>query len=342
MKKLNLFLLLLAFSFGLFAAPVSLESARSVADNFYKNYSVKSNYTISDVMTYQKDGINTFYVFIYEAGGFVMVSADDAVTPILGYSTNEPFDKNNIPVNAANWFNKYSKHIKYIIDSNLSNTNTLIEWNKIRNKEFPQEKQAVTPLLTTTWDQSSPYNQLCPTNTYTGCVATAMAQVMKYWNYPTTGVGSHSYTHPTYGTLTANFGATTYQWGSMINSYSGGSTAAQKTAVATLMFHCGVAVNMDYGTGGSGAYSTDVAPALISYFNYSTSAEIQFLANFTTANWISMLKTELDASRPVYYSGSGSGGGHAFVCDGYNVSNQFHFNWGWSGMGNGYFAIGSL
>jgi PKD repeat protein len=342
MKKLNLFLLLIAFSFGLFAAPVSLETARSIADNFYKNYSVKSNIAVSEVITYQNEGVNTFYVFVYENSGFVIISADDAITPILGYSTNEPFDKNNIPVNAANWLNSYNKHIKYLINKNLSNKETIKEWNKIKNKQFEKSLLAVTPLCATTWDQSSPYNQLCPTNTYTGCVATAMAQIMKYWAYPTNGVGSHSYTHATYGTLTADFGGTTYQWSSMLNSYLSGSTSAQKTAVATLMFHCGVAVDMDYGTSGSGAYSFDVPPALINYFNYSPSAEIKYLASFTTANWILMLKAELDASRPVYYSGSGSAGGHAFVCDGYNSSNQFHFNWGWSGMSNGYFTIGSL
>ncbi len=342
MKKLNLFLLLLAFSFGLFAAPVSLESARIVATNFYKQNSVKSNYAVSDVVTYQKEGVNTFYIFIYEAGGFVIVSADDAVIPVLGYSTTDPFDKNNIPVNAASWLNDYNNHIKHIINNNLSNKETLKEWNKIINNQFEKSLQAVTPLCTTTWDQSSPYNQLCPSGSLTGCVATAMSQIMKYWNYPTTGVGTHSYTHATYGTLTANFGATTYDWANMINSYSGGSTAAQKTAVATIMYHAGVSVDMDYSPSASGAYSFNVPPALINYFNYSTTAEIKFLADFTSANWISMLKDELDASRPVYYSGTGPQGGHAFVCDGYNTSNQFHFNWGWSGWSNGYFAIGSL
>jgi hypothetical protein len=212
MKKLKLTFLLLALSFGLFAAPVSLESAKSVATSFIKHYSVKSNYTISDVVTYQSGGVNTFYVFIYQDGGFVMVSADDAALPILGFSANDTFDKNNIPVNAANWFNDYSEQIKKIINSNLDNTATLKEWNKIRNNEFPQETKATTYLCSTLWDQSSPYNQLCPTGTYTGCVATAMAQIMKYWNWPVTGVGSHSYTHATYGTLSANFGATTYDW----------------------------------------------------------------------------------------------------------------------------------
>lgn len=343
MKKLFISFVLLALSFGLFAASVSLESAQSVAVNFYKHYSDKTtNYAVADVLTYNAEQTKTFYVFIFEAGGFVMVSADDAVTPILGYSANETFDKNNIPVNAKSWYDSYSKQIKYIIDEKLDNSVTLQEWNKIRNNEFTKANQAVSPLCATLWDQSFPYNQLCPSGSMTGCVATAMAQIMKFWNYPITGVGSHSYEEPTYGTLTANFGATTYDWTNMLNDYSGGSTAAQKTAVATLMFHCGVSVDMTYSPSGSGAYSWDVPSALINYFNYSPTAEIKFLADFTNANWKTMLKTELDASRPVYYSGTDGNAGHAFVCDGYNAVDAFHFNWGWSGSSNGYYAIGSL
>ncbi len=343
MKKLSITFLLLAFSFGLFAASVSLESAKTVAVNVYKHYAEKTNdYLISDVVEYKSGQISTFYVFVFKSGGFVMISADDAVTPVLGYSSTESFDKNNIPSNAAAWLDGYNNHIKFIVDNNLSNIETIKEWNKILNNQFNKTTQVVNPLCTTTWDQSSPYNNLCPSGSVTGCVATAMAQIMKYWNYPTTGVGTHTYTHATYGALTANFGATTYQWANMLNSYSGSSTATQKTAVATIMYHAGVSVNMDYSPSASGAYSFDVPSALISYFNYSTSAEIKFLADFTSANWITMLKGELDNSHPIYYSGTGPQGGHAFVCDGYNTTNQFHFNWGWDGMANGYFAIGSL
>ncbi|MBI5538481.1 MAG: C10 family peptidase [Bacteroidia bacterium] len=343
MKKLYIVFLLLVISIGLFAAPVSFQSAQTVAVNVYKHYAEKTtDFTVSDVVVYKSEQITTFYVFVFNAGGFVIVAADDAVLPILGYSTLETFDKNNIPLNAAGWLENYNNHIRHIVNNNLSNKETVKEWNKILNNQFNKSTQAVNPLCATTWDQSSPYNNLCPSGSVTGCVATAMAQIMKYWNYPTTGVGTHTYTHATYGALTANFGATTYQWANMLNSYSGGSTATQKTAVATLMYHAGVSVDMDYSPSASGAYSFDVPNALISYFNYSPSAEIKFLANFTSANWINMLKGELDASHPIYYSGTGPQGGHAFVCDGYNTSNQFHFNWGWGGMANGYFAIGSL
>jgi len=172
---------------------------------------------------------------------------------------------------------------------------------------------------------------------YTGCVATAMAQVLKYWNYPSQGSGSHSYTHATYGLLSADFGSTTYNWTNMPNN-----VVSSNNSVATLMYHCGVSVEMDYSADGSGAYSGDVVPALVNYFNYSPNVEMKSLNSFSTANWIMMLKAELDAHRPVYYGGDNGTEGHAFVCDGYDTDSKFHFNWGWSGSANGYFAIGAL
>jgi PKD repeat protein len=348
MKKFFLFFLLTAFSFGLFASPVTLESAKSVAVNFYKNYSAKSNVAVSNVITYQKDGLNTFYVITFETGGFVVVSADDAVIPVLGYSPTDTFDKNNLPDAEKSWLASYSNHIKYIVDHNLSNVETSKEWVKIKNNEFEKSVQAVTPLCSTLWDQSAPYYNLCPVvnsqHCVTGCVATALAQIMKKWNYPTTGTGTYTYTPTTnastIGPLTVNFGTTTYDWANMINT--GGTTTAQKTAVATLMYHCGVSVSMDYDPNGSGAYPWDVPPALINHFNYSPTAELKVMADFTSANWITMLKGELDAGRPILYTGDDGTAGHAFVFDGYNSSNQFHVNWGWSGQSNNYYAVGSL
>lgn len=347
MKKLSITFLLLAFSFGLFAESVSLESAKNVAVNVYKHFAEKTtDYSISDVAEYKSGQISTFYIFVFKSGGFVIVSADDAVTPVLGYSLTDPFDKNNLPVNAQSWYNSYNTQIKLIIDNKLDNSVTIKEWKRIQNNEFNQSKFAVNPLCTTTWDQGCYYNAQCPADAaaswtcgkcYTGCVATAMAQIMKFWSYPTTGTGTHSYTHPTYGTLTANFGATTYNWASMPNNVT-----STNSSVATLMYHCGVSVNMNYATDGSGAYSWDVPSSLINNFNYSPTAEIKFLADFTSANWILMLKTELDAGRPMYYSGTDGTSGHAFVCDGYDNTNKFHFNWGWSGSSNGYYTIGSL
>ena len=343
MKKSLLSIILMLFGFGLFASSVSLQSAQTIAEKYYKHFAIsKTNSTVTDVITEQKNGVNTFYIFTFSGGGFVMVSADDAAIPILGYSADETFDKNNIPPNAQAWFDQRSAEIKSIIDDGLSNTQTLQEWNKITNNQMLSAKASVSPMTTTIWDQSSPFNYLCPSGTYTGCVATAMAQVMKFWNYPTTGTGSHTYTPPGYSSQYANFGATTYDWANMIDDYRFGGTSAQNTAVATLMYHCGVSVDMGYGTSGSGAYTFNVPPALINYFNYSPSAEDQFMANFTAAAWIALLENELNNGRPVIYAGDNGSAGHCFVADGYNSTNQIHFNWGWSGSSNGYFTIGNL
>lgn len=265
-----------------------------------------------------------------------MVSADDRVIPILGYS-----DTNTIPEKITNsevsfWFDNYSKQIKNAVDKNLVNTEILEKWENARNGKFAKDGKAVGPLLTTTWDQDAAYNDYCPTNTYTGCVATAMAQIMNYHEYPVTGVSWHRYNHATYGDLTAYFDDVNYNWNNMPDG-SGNND------VALLMYHCGVSVEMDYSTSGSGAQSADVPMALANYFQYDQGMSNVARADYTDPNWILLLKAELDALRPIYYSGSSTAsGGHAFVFDGYNTSDQFHINWGWSGYADGYFTIGAL
>lgn len=347
MKKFYLTFAFLFLSMALLANPVSIASARKIAQNYFMHYAAgKADYTISNVITRQNGGTNVFYVFNFSAGGYILISADDAAIPVLGYSENGTYNENNLPVQMVDWLDGYAKEIQNIIDRQLSNKQTVKEWNKINFNDFPETKLAVAPICTTTWDQSPYYNDVVElstaTNVYVGCVATAMGQIMKKWNYPTIGVGTHTYTDATYGVLSADYGTTTYNWGSMPVALSFASTNAQKTAVGTLLYHCGVAVNMQYSTSGSGAYSSDVPDALMDHFNYQNSAEIQYMAAFTSTAWKDLLKAELDAGRPVLYSGDDGSSGHAFVCDGYNASDQFHFNWGWSGTGNGYFTIGSL
>jgi len=167
-----------------------------------------------------------------------------------------------------------------------------------------------------------------------------MAQIMKFWSYPTTGSGFHSYNHSRYGTLSANFGSTTYDWSAMPNNVT-----SANNAVATLMYHCGVSVDMNYGvsaTGGSGAYHTDVVTALKTYFGYSSGVKRELRSSYSQSQWISLLKNELNAGRPIQYAGYGSGGGHSFVCDGYDNNDFFHFNWGWGGSSDGYFSVNAL
>jgi hypothetical protein len=164
-----------------------------------------------------------------------------------------------------------------------------------------------------------------------------MAQVMKYWNHPVQGTGFHSYNHPNYGTLSANFGSTTYNWASMPNRLT-----STNTAIATLMYHCGVSVDMNYGVRESGAQTLDVANALKTYFGYVNTLSGVRRSNYSETQWINLLKTELNANRPVQYAGTGSGGGHSFVCDGYDNNDFFHFNWGWAGRSDGYFNVNLL
>jgi PKD repeat protein len=348
-KKLFFTIAILFFGTLMFANTVTMDVAKTVATNWYKHnvQNGVTDYSIGDSYETKYNGVTTFYTFIFNSGGFVMVPADDIILPIIGFSAEGTQSRYNIPENAQAFFDDYSREIIKNLDAGTSNASTIDEWNKILNDQFTKSPLAVTPLCVTTWDQMSPYNNLCPSGVPTGCVATGMSQIMKKWNYPTTGVGTHSYTHPVYGVQTANFGATTYAWASMINSYSGGSTAAQKTAVATLMYHAGVSVNMNYAAGGSGAYNTDVPGALINYFAYQPSAEAKQRSSFPTdATWDALIKAEMDQGRPCLLAGDNAGAagsGHEFVCDGYNVPvNHFHINWGWSGSFNGYFYLTAL
>ena len=220
-----------------------------------------------------------------------------------------------------------------------------ILWNAI-----PVFAQTVNPLLTTTWNQTTPYNDNCPTlgakRCYTGCVATAMAQIMKYHNYPAQGTGTSTAYTTGNGKLTipsVNF-AVNYNFNTMGSAAP--STTTEKANVARLMYHCGASVQMNYDTSGSGAPSANVVTALRTYFGYDRSILLRERNYFTNLAWEQMIKTQLDASQPVYYAGYGTTGGvttgHAFVCDGYNNSGYFHFNWGWGGSYNGNFVTTAL
>ncbi len=342
-RKFLLSLTFIFVSFFLFGKPVTTEFAQSIAIKWYAHHAAlqTTDFTVKEIIPTTYNGMITYYTFIFNAGGFVMIAADDASEPVIGYSIENNFDKNNIPPNALAFFQAYSREIKSIVDAGLDNTLTLKSWNDIKHEVFAKEIAAVNPLCSTTWDQGYPYNAMCPGSDPTGCVATAMAQIMKKWAYPTTGNGSHSYiptTHPEYGTLTANFAATTYNWASMPNS-----AYTSNTALATLMFHAGVSVNMNYDSQGSWAYSQDVPTALVNYFRYQPSAECKYKAYFNTTNWMNLVKAELDAGRPIFLAGDDNAtAGHAFVCDGYNTANKFHINWGWGGSSDGYFYLTSL
>lgn len=327
---------------------VPQQDAAKLAISFYRlnNSAGVTDPLIQSQSVISLDNVSTLYVFRFVSGGFVLVSADDAVIPILGYSFENDFPDAVSNPATKEWLDSYSREIGYIISQKLDNSQTLQQWKSIEIGQALAPSRDVQPLLTTLWDQGCYYNTLCPAasggqcgHVWTGCVATAMAQVMKYHNYPPQGIGQHTYIDATYGQQTADFENTTYDWSSMPNSVN-----SNNTAVATIMYHAGVSVDMAYGTSGSGAFSENVPPALLDYFNYSPEIDIKYKDNYSNVeDFKALLRADLDAHLPIYYSGSNPTVGHAFVCDGYRLSDgKFHFNWGWSGSANGYYAIGNL
>lgn len=347
MKKLlfstfTLFLL----SFCSIASQVNEEKANKVAQAYYKSQTKNNNCIISDVYTERVNNISTFYVFSFSPKGFVIISADDNLKPILAYSFTGWFDKNNIPPHVKIWIEQYSGYIYDIIIQKKQSTINLASWENILSGNSKETKYIVTPLCTTTWDQGCYYNELCPADTLgpcdhsvTGCVATAMAMVMKFWNYPVKGNGTHSYTSYWYGIQTANFGITTYNWASMPDNVT-----ATNPAVATLMYHCGVSVDMDYASTTSGSNLYFSKTALPTYFKYSNNIEFVYKLSYTDSSWIELLKSELNAGRPILYQGRipTLPVGHAFVCDGYDSNNFFHFIWGQGAGYEGYYEMGNM
>lgn len=359
MKKIFSLLIILCFFISTNARHIPENTAKEVAKNFYlatdKGNALGQNMVLTlahkekatvQVSVTQENVL--FYIFnVNFTEGFVIVTADDNVQPILGYSETNFFDPNDVPINMVKWLEGYKKEAEYIVANGVLADNIIEQkWRTLKDGSYAVTNRtlmSVNPLLTTTWNQNPYYNSMCPNGTVTGCVATAMAQVMKYWSHPAQGTGFHSYNENDFGTLSANFGGTTYNWAAMPNSIS-----SNNAAIGTLMYHCGVSVDMNYGyasAGGSGAYVISAASpvthcseyAFENYFGYSTNLQGVQRSNYTETAWINLMKAELDAGRPILHAGFGSNGGHAFVCDGYDNNNYFHFNWGWGGSSDGYF-----
>ncbi len=346
------------------AKPVSKEIAQTVATNFYSRTLHSVNPTLTLAYTeLTGNGQPAYYVFnVNTSEGFVIVSAEDAAHPILGYSNKGPYvipkDNNNV----AWWMNCRKQEIAYARTNNMLATSDITnEWtayinNTTLESHAPAAIQAVSPLLQTTWDQSPYYNAMCPGSSVTGCVATAMAQIMKYWAYPPHGHGSSSYWdsapygyQQNFGYLKANYDTAKYIWSAMPTNLS-----SNNSQVAKLMYDCGISVDMDYSPFESGAwvitgdYPVCSQISYVKYFGYNPST-IQGLYNskYTLANWQSLIQNELNNGRPVQYVGwdsisPNSSSGHTWVCDGYNASAQFDMNWGWGGADNGYYSLTAL
>ncbi len=352
MKKINLtiaFLLLFGALGNLFSQVTGYEDARLIALKSFgellsrdsKSIAINDDYYVKLI-----DDQPVVYIFTETDGGFVIVSGEERTVPVLGYSDNgaPSMDETEWNPEFAYWMQIYENQIVYLRENNLSALpQAEIQRSKLINGEDIGIRPAkdVAPLLSTTWNQGCGYNAQCPVDAagpcgrvYTGCVATAMAQVIRYMEYPVNGTGNKCYYHYVYGDQCADFAAATYDYSIMTN----GSGNAE---VAELMYHCGVSVSMGYSPTGSGAYSHNVVTALKDYFDYKN-VVILNKGTYTDANWNRILRNEIDNNRPMYYSGSGGSGGHAFVFDGYQGLDFFHINWGWGGSYNGYFYCNDL
>ena len=273
-------------------------------------------------------GNDSYYVFNNDAGGFVIIAGDDAVAPVLGYTSTGAFDANNLPEGLKDLLKSYEQQIAALGKNYKANTTST-------RAEFTGEKL----LNTAKWNQGAPFNKYTPNNYVTGCVATAGAIVMKHHGYPAKGVGSHSYTWNGQN-LTASF-EHDYDWANMPVRYTGDNDAAFD-GVARLMSDLGIAVNMQYANGGSASALEDLVTALKKYFGYSKYARHLKIEDLGAEAWNGRLRAEIDANRPVLYAASDANvGGHSFVIDGYK-DESFRVNWGWGGYCDGFYRVGAL
>ncbi len=361
MKKLLINIFFIYLSIGLInGAPIDSQTAMKIA-KFYmaeryaaRGMEIQSVIDIKSIdAVYDNSNQNVLlYVINTIPKGFVLVSADNTVWPVLGYSIQFNFDLNYMAPSTKYWINGYETQIEYSIKNNLiPEEKTVNEWNRltVENPQInaPKSNVVVGPLITSIWNQDRYYNKLCPEDEAApsgydghvpnGCVALSTSMVMYYHRYPDTGTGTHSYNASGYGTQSANYGTTTYDWSAMTDDVTN-----YNTSVAKLIYHIGVAVNMNYAADGSGSQTEYAATALKNYFKYSNTISTKNRWSYTESSWITLLKDNLNLNRPMVYAGSDQSGGHAFNCDGYDDANYFHFNWGWGGYGNGYFLVSNL
>lgn len=273
----------------------------------------------------------------YDSGGFAIISNDDRHDAVIGYS-DAKIDVDALPDGFKWWLSAADEALKNSSGYSVS------AYSAPAGAGY---RETVDMLVTTKWGQGDPYNRQCPlsgtSHTLTGCVATAMAQIMNYHKYPDRAVSASI---PAYGIVLGD----AYDWGNMLDTYTAGTggedlfTTAQADAVAMLMAHCGATVNMNYGTSASGAFSFNVSPALRNKFMYNENLNYRYRGIHTTAEWMDMIYNEISNGRPILYGAvdAHGSGGHAFVLDGYNAEGLVHVNWGWEGSADGYYDVALL
>jgi hypothetical protein len=359
MKKLLLLTFISLISVGLFADFVPRKDAEKAAKNHYYQ-------SISNVKQAQWENIQmnclidpaenseyNFYVFnINGDEGYVIISSDDKIQPVLAYSFESGFNNHNMSPAQVEMLKYYQDCIDFASENDLqANLKDTQEWTELLsyNHENGYKQKATSPNLLTNinWDQGWPYNSQCPEDpdginghVPVGCVATSMLQIMKYYNWPPNGEGSKyhsSWFNGGYGNITINFASQTYDWNSMPNEAS----SYENEELGKINYHAGVGVSMYWAPDGSGSQTENIVDALEDYFMYSTSTQYVTKSGYTETNWKNLIIAQIDANKPVVYSGSSTTTGHAWNCDGYQ-DDSFHMNWGWGGAGNGYYTLDDL
>ena len=354
MKRTFVFFLMVTLFFsGLQARPVDVNTAKSLGIKFMNtNTAIRSAQTDLVYTACADNGQAAFYVFAVQPKGFVIVSADDRAKPILGYSTESNFTA-QLPDGLMTFFDNYKAGFSQMFANNDERTEQAVaDWNSLAETGKLSSRRAnrsVEPLLSSIWNQTDLYNNMAPedpNSVYSGhcksgCVANTMSQIMRYWEWPRHGQGSHGYNansnYGNYGWQEANFEDATYRFELMPDFLDFASPQSEVDATALLEYHAGVSVDMGYGANASGAYSENVGPSLQEYFRYSP--DLQHRYQNDPFQWEEDLVANLDAGMPLYYASQGDAGGHAYVLDGYDDFYMFHLNWGWAGFDNGYYTI---
>ena len=346
MKKFYLSVFMLAISMmALQAKPIDRNLALTAAQKFATTQFAIERAMPQLVYTGQNEA---FFVFNVGDHSFVIIAGDDAHRPVIGYSDESTFDAGNIPPALAYYLDGVVECMLPLRHA-VATPKVAAEWVSVLEHGrliSLNGGRGTGYFCQTKWNQDYPYNCCCPEDpagsgghAIVGCLATAMSQLMRFWAYPVQGIGDHCYVHETYGQICADFGNTTYDWDNMPNVLNSNSTEAEKLATGTLCFHCGVTIDMGYGPDGSGGASGPIPGVMHTYFNYCD-AIVQLSRNdFETETWKTMVREQFDMGWPMYYGGCQDGGCHAFVCDGYDDNDMFHFNLGWGGGSDGWYLI---
>ena len=357
LKKISFICFVLLLGNNAIAKQVPITDAAQAGLRFYSERAQQyramnpSSFQISESIVVSDNEIPVYYIFNISDIGFVIVSADDAVIPVLAYSFEGIYREDNRSPQFTSWMQQYNRQIGFARRTQVAPLQAVNDkWtallNPVRDLPVPMKnKLDVEPMITSNWNQPSPYNEMCPADpagssghAIVGCVPVCMGQIMYYYRWPDHGTGSYTYVDSTYGTQHVSFDSTWYRWNNMKNTIT-----TSDSGIAQLLYHLGVSVDLVYGPASSGMYNHKAAYALRTYFKYSPETRYVY-RDSTNLDWDSLIIAHLNRKMPLYYAGWSvpNINGHAFVCDGYQGGDYFHFNFGWSGADNGYFYLDNL